>query len=66
MKTLNELKSDIESLPRHDYVQLVHWLSERDWKAWDEEIEQDVATGKLDFLIAEALEEKSRGLLKEL
>jgi hypothetical protein len=42
------------------------WIHERDWKDWDRQLEEDVATGKLDFLVAEAKEEKKNGILKEL
>jgi len=66
MKSFEELKIEIEALPHHEYMKLLHWLSERDWKVWDEEIERDSAAGKLDFLINEALEEKKKGKLGEL
>ncbi len=62
MKTFEEIKSEIEALPHREYMKLVHWFSERDWEAWDEEIERDSKSGKLDFLIEEALEEKKKGL----
>ncbi|WP_295385758.1 hypothetical protein [uncultured Thiodictyon sp.] len=66
MKTFEEVKTDIEALPYCEYMKLTHWLSERDWHAWDEEIERDVASGKLDFLIEEALDEKRNGTLGNL
>jgi hypothetical protein len=66
MRTLEDVKSAIEALPHREYLDLVQWLSDRDWQAWDEEIERDSASGKLDFLIEEALEEKSQGKLGSL
>jgi len=66
MKTFEDLKSDIEALPHREYIRLTHWLSERDWQAWDEEIERDSAAGRLDFLIEEALDEKKAGSLRNL
>jgi len=66
MRTLEDVKSAIEALPHREYLDLVQWLSDRDWQAWDEEIERDSALGKLDFLIEEALEEKSQGKLGSL
>jgi len=66
MKTSEEVKSDTEALPHREYMKLTHWFSERDWQAWDEEIERDSAAGKLDFLIEEALEEKRVGSLRSL
>lgn len=66
MKTFEDLKSEIEALPHREYMKLVHWLSERDWDAWDQEIENDSAAGKLDFLIEEAVKEKGKGKLSNL
>ena len=37
-----------------------------DSEAWDRQIEADAKSGKLDFLKAEALEAKEKGLLKEI
>lgn len=42
------------------------WFSEKDWEKWDRQIEADSGTGKLDFLIKEAFDEKMKGKLKEL
>ena len=51
MRTFEEIKIEIESLPHREYIKLMHWLSEQDWETWDKEIERDSAAGKLDFLI---------------
>lgn len=66
MKTVEEIKTEIEALPHHDYMKLLHWLAERDWVAWDEELERDSAAEKLDFLIVEAFEESAKGNLAQL
>jgi len=66
VKTFEEVKSAIEALPHREYLKLTHWLSERDWQAWDEAIARDSAAGRLDFLIEEALEEKKTGNLGRL
>jgi len=66
MSNVEEIKAAIEALPQVDYVQLRQWFREKDWEKWDEEIEADSKAGKLDFLIAEVLEEKTKGTLKEL
>ncbi|WP_133513157.1 hypothetical protein [Candidatus Thiosymbion oneisti] len=66
MKTAEEIQTDIEALPRKEYMKLVHWFSEHDWKAWDREIEIDSKSGRLDFLIEEALAEKRVGKLRDL
>ncbi len=57
MSNLAVIKESIKSLSKDDFIQLRHWFSDKDWQLWDEQIEMDVNTGKLDFLIKEALEE---------
>ena len=66
MRTIEEIKTEIKALPHQEYMKLVHWFSERDWAVWDEEMERDSGSGKLDFLIEEALDEKKTGKLREL
>ena len=66
MSKIDELKADIEGLPRREQAELFRWLSEKDWERWDKEIEADSQAGRLDFLVREAREEKSKGRLKEL
>ena len=60
---VEEIQVAIESLPYQDYIHLRQWLSERDWGNWDRQIEADSESGKLDFLIEEALNEKAQGSL---
>lgn len=66
MVKVDEIKLAIESLPEDDYVQLRQWFSEKDWQKWDRQVEEDSQSGKLDFLIKEALDEKESGELKDL
>jgi hypothetical protein len=66
MSTIEEIKAAIETLPEADYFRLRTWFSEQDWGKWDRQVEADSASGKLDFLIDEALDEKNKGTLKEL
>ena len=66
MSKVDELKKEIERLPKEEFTQLVRWLSEKNWERWDKEIEADSAAGKLDFLMREALGEKGKGTLKDL
>jgi hypothetical protein len=66
MSTVEEIKAAIEMLPPTEFARLRRWLQERDWEEWDRQIESDSQAGRLDFLIAEALEEKAKGNLGEL
>ncbi|MGD0516235.1 MAG: hypothetical protein ABSA26_01755 [Thermoguttaceae bacterium] len=58
MTRLEQLEQTIAALPVDEYRQLRDWIIERDWEAWDRQIEADSASGKLDFLLKEADEEK--------
>ena len=66
MSKVKEIEAVIESLSEGEYARLRQWFSERDWEKWDRQIEADSGSGKLNFLIKEALDEKAKGKLKEL
>lgn len=66
MRSVDEIKADIEALPQREYIKLVHWFAERDWQAWDDQLVRDAEMGKLDFLIEEAGAERKTGKLREL
>ncbi len=66
MSKIDELKAEIERLPGEEFAELFRWLSQKDWERWDKEIEADSQTGRLDFLVREAQEEKAKGTLKDL
>ena len=66
MTKVEEIKSAIESLPQEQFVRLRQWFSEKDWHEWDKQIARDSESGKLDFLIKEAIDEKNEGKLKDL
>jgi hypothetical protein len=66
MSKVEELKNEIEQLPKEEFTELYRWLSERDWANWDNEIAADSEAGRLDFLVREALDAKAKGKLKDL
>ena len=66
MTTVQRIKTDIQALPHEDYMSLLSWIHERDWEEWDKQLENDIALGKLDFLVHEAMEEKKAGKLVDL
>ena len=66
MAKINEIQDAIMALPESDFLELRKWFSELDWKKWDRQIEADSKSGKLNFLISEAFEEKEKGRLKDL
>ncbi|MCK5355711.1 MAG: hypothetical protein KAJ63_11370 [Methyloprofundus sp.] len=66
MTTIQEIKSAIGSLPHQEYIQLLGWIHDKDWSDWDDQFEVDAKSGKLDFLVKEALEEKKNKKLRKL
>ena len=60
--TLEAIKEAIKHLPPEEQTVLARWLSERDWKAWDEQIEQDFSPGGRGMpLLAELEQEIAEG-----
>ncbi len=55
MSRVEEIQTAIISLPEEDYSQLRQWFFERDRGEWDCEIKADAESGKLDFLLEEAV-----------
>jgi len=66
MSKVEQLKAEIESLPNEERAEIYRWLSERDWEQWDKEIEADARSGKLDFLVREASDERKNRRLNVL
>jgi hypothetical protein len=66
MRTAHEIQMEIETLSPQEYMKLVQWFSDRDWKAWDQELIKDSQSGKLDFLLEEAMDAKKNGHLKDI
>lgn len=66
MRTVEEIKSAISALSKEDYIHLREWFSGKDREQWDEEIQRDSSSGKLDFLMEEAIAEKNQGRLSKL
>ncbi len=61
-----EIESAITQLPAKDFAELMAWIQEYRERAWDKQIEDDLAAGRLDSLIAEADDEYRQGLAKPL
>lgn len=66
MTRVEELQMAVESLSPQEYGRFRSWFLERDWKEWDQEIEEDAAAGRLDFLVREASEAGNSGKLRDL
>ena len=66
MTTIEEIEKAVASLPVEEYRQFREWFLERDWAQWDKQVKADSESGKLDFLVEEAMDEKSSGKLRDL
>ncbi len=65
MDRVEEIEIAIRDLPPGEYRRLSEWFHEQEQARWDEEMDRDAASGKLDFLCADADEETAHGLLQD-
>jgi hypothetical protein len=61
MLTLEQLETAILQLSSNDFNQLLEWFFDLDYQRWDEQLEDDIAAGKLDSLAEEALADFEAG-----
>jgi hypothetical protein len=66
MSTVEQIEAAILKLSPQELSQLADWVLDLDEQRWDEQIERDVAAGKLDFLAQEALAEFEAGNCRTL
>lgn len=66
MTTVQEIEQAIDQLPSDQFSKIHDWIIEKDWKRWDRQIEQDSASGKLAFLVKEALQDAESGDTRSL
>ena len=66
MTKVEAIEREVEKLSAAELSAFRTWFAEFDWQVWDRQLEQDVAGGKLDKLMAEALADHERGETNEL
>lgn len=66
MGNVQSIEKAVELLPPSELAEFRRWFAEFDAAAWDRQIEQDAASGKLDGLAAEALADFQAGSAREL
>jgi hypothetical protein len=66
MSTLEQIEAAILTLPSDEFQRLKKWLSDIDYQYWDEKLQQDIESGKLDFLLEEAIAEFNAGNCREI
>ncbi len=66
MTRVEALEREVEKLGAAELAEFRAWFLEHDWQVWDQQIENDVAEGRLDRFADEALAELERGETTEL
>ena len=61
MLTLEQIESAILQLSPDEYKKLIEWFADLDYQRWDEQLEKDIADGKLEALAQEAIAEFKAG-----
>jgi len=66
MSTLEQIEAAILTLPLDEFQRLRQWFSDVNYELWDDQLEQDVANGKLDALADEAIAEFKAGHCRQI
>lgn len=66
MSTVEHLEDVVAKLSPADLAKFRRWFAEFDAAAWDAQIEEDAAAGKLNALAREALDEHAAGKAREI
>ena len=66
MGKVEKIEHEIETLSQQELEELRGWFFEFDAKAWDQQIEKDVLSGKLDAAADDALKAFNSGKASEL
>jgi hypothetical protein len=61
MSTVQEIEGAIQSLSAEELDAFRAWFAQFDGEAWDRQMEEDVAAGRLDALAGEALSDLREG-----
>ena len=64
--TVTEIESAIEKLPAREVSKLSEWLAEFEARIWDEQIADDLQSGKLQNLIEETEKDFAEGKCQPL
>jgi hypothetical protein len=60
-----EIEQAIRALGENEFAQIADRVHALEQERWDAELDRDASTGKLDFLIAEAQEDRRHGRLRD-
>jgi hypothetical protein len=63
--SVEEIEQAIRALGEDEFARIAERVHALEQERWDAELDRDASSGKLDFLIAEARENRQRGRLKD-
>lgn len=66
MTKIEDIKQAVQQLSQDELAQLRDWLEELQANLWDEQIERDIKSGKLDKLAEKWRADRDAGLTTEL
>jgi hypothetical protein len=66
MTKLEKIEQSVSELSDVELKAFAEWFAELQWERWDRQIEEDVASGKLDGLAEEALADFEAGRTRPL
>jgi hypothetical protein len=66
MLTLKQIEAAILQLSPNEFRQLSEWFFELNDQRWDEQLEKDIADGKLENLAQEAIADFEAGRYREI
>jgi hypothetical protein len=65
MSRIEEIEDAINRLGPQEFRRIAEWVREREQQRWDEQLDSDSSSGKLDFVFEEAEEESKEGLIRD-
>jgi hypothetical protein len=65
MSRVEEIERAIQQLSQEEFAQIAGRVHAIEQERWDAELDRDASSGKLDFLIAEAQEDRKQGRLRD-
>jgi len=66
INTVQEIQQAVSNLPANEFQRFREWFAEMETEIWDEQIESDIQTGKLDQFANEAVRQFKAGQYTEL
>ena len=65
MSRIEEIEEAIDRLSPEEFRRIAGWVREREQRQWDEQLDSDSSSGKLNFLFEEAEEKSRKGLVRD-